>query len=89
MTDSDFDADLVGEVLQLALPQPQARAVAATPVSGDEQSFGLGIANAADLLPPATDKAEVQRLQQLANHRMADPMPLRAKFGCEPTQDLS
>src|SRR6202042_3029561 len=198
MTDGDFHADLVGEVLQLALPQPQARAVAATPVSGDEQSFGLGIANAADLLPPATDglyrkgcrvvvdadaappgvgceiidtirhrppqlldqevvdphlfrltfrpplptailevadqlfllgvdgnnrlllfersldppvdvaklgipirvavtfsglavslQAKVQRLQQLANHRMTDPMPLRAKFGCEPTQALA
>ena len=27
-------------------------------------------------------QAKVQRLQQLANHRMTDPMPLRAKFGC-------
>src|SRR5260370_17053301 len=42
-------------MLQLGLPQAQTGAIAAAPVSGDEQSFGLGIANAADILPPATD----------------------------------
>src|ERR1700730_17015384 len=55
VTDGDFDADLVGQMLQLALPQAQTGAIAAAPISGDEQSFGLGIANAADILPPATD----------------------------------
>src|SRR5947209_2840124 len=55
VADGDFDANLVGQVLQLALPQPQARAIAATAISGDEQSFGLRIANAADVLPPTAN----------------------------------
>jgi hypothetical protein len=54
VTDDGFDADLVGE----ALPQPQARAIAAAPFSGDEQSFGLGIANTA--VPRATSEARSQ-----------------------------
>jgi hypothetical protein len=41
VSDGDFDADLVGQMLQLALPQAQTGAIAAAPVSGDEQSFGL------------------------------------------------
>jgi hypothetical protein len=52
VTDRDVDSDLVGQVLQLALPQPRARAIAAAAIGGDQQLFGFGVANAADLLPP-------------------------------------
>ena len=40
VTDRDVDSDLVGQVLQLALPQPRARAIAAAAISGDEMASG-------------------------------------------------
>src|SRR6266480_6146962 len=53
VTDGDRDADLVGEALQLALPQPNTRAVAAAAIGRNEQSLGRGIANATNILPPS------------------------------------
>src|ERR1700687_2020874 len=55
VTDGDLDADLVGEALQLAFPQPQPRTVAAAAIGSDDEPLGLGITNAANILPPATD----------------------------------
>src|SRR5436190_270548 len=50
VTDGDLDADLVGEALQLALPQPQARTVASAAVGSDDEPLGPGITNAANIL---------------------------------------
>src|SRR5579864_8884540 len=55
VTDRNLDPNLIGEALQLAFPQPQTRTVAATSVRSNEQSLRVGIANAADLIPPAAD----------------------------------
>ena len=43
VADRDLDAELVGQLLQFAFPQPDPRAVAAATVGGDQQSGGLGI----------------------------------------------
>jgi hypothetical protein len=72
VTDRDVDSDLVGQVLQLALPQPRARAIAAAAIGGDEQLFGFGVANAADLLPPATDRLHREG-RSVVIHPDADP----------------
>ncbi len=53
--DGDLDVEFVGKPLQLAHPQPHARAVAAAAVSGDDQPRGLGGAGLAHLVPPAPD----------------------------------
>src|SRR5712672_1121431 len=51
--DDDADAKFVGKTLQFAFPQLDAIAVTATAVAGDRQAFGVGIAHAANVLPPA------------------------------------
>ena len=55
VTDGDRDIEFVGQLLQLQLPQPYPRAVAATTISGDQQAFDRGIALMAHRLPPAPD----------------------------------
>lgn len=55
MGDGDGEAGLVGEVLQLDLPEADPCAIAAAAISGDQQAFGLGIAFAPHAPPPATN----------------------------------
>jgi hypothetical protein len=54
----DGDADFVGQTLQLAFPQADAIAVGAAAVSGDDESGGLTVTAAADLLPPAANRVD-------------------------------
>ena len=55
MADPDIEAELVGQFLQFAFPQPYPRAVAAAAIGGDQQSGCLGIARPPDGLPPLAD----------------------------------
>ena len=45
----------LARLLQFALPQAQARAIAAAAIGGHEEARGLGIAGAAKRIPPAPD----------------------------------
>src|SRR5216684_9011777 len=47
MADDQGEADLVGELLQLGLPQPATTAIAAAAVGGDDEAGCLGIAGVA------------------------------------------
>src|SRR6266851_843635 len=58
MADDQGEADLVGELLQLGLPQPAAIAVAAAAVGGDDEAGCLEIAGVAHLMPPAADRID-------------------------------
>src|SRR5712691_3719811 len=58
MADDQSEAGLVGEALELGLPQPAAGAVAATAVGGDDQAVGGAVARFAHLLPPAADRVD-------------------------------
>ena len=49
-------AQLVGQPLQFAFPQPHARAVAAATVSGDRQASGVRVALGTDAVPPGADR---------------------------------
>src|SRR5205823_2941466 len=53
--DGDGQAGPVGELLQLDLPEPDAGAVGAAAVGGDQQTLGLGVALATHAPPPAAD----------------------------------
>src|SRR5260370_3349241 len=55
MADDQSEAGLVGEPLELGLPQPAAGAVAATAVGGDDQAVGGAGAPLAPPLPPPPD----------------------------------
>src|SRR6202040_4111565 len=78
VADGDVDAELVGQALELALPQPQARTVAAAAISGDHELFGLRIAKAADVLPPATDSLHGKGCRVVI-HPDADPSVVRGE----------
>src|SRR5712692_724407 len=58
MADDQSEAGLVGEPLELGLPQPAAGAVAAAAVGGDDQAVGGAVARFAHLLPPAADRVD-------------------------------
>ena len=58
VADPDCDAELVGEALQLVLPDARAIAVAAARVGGDEDLARLGVALRPDLLPPRLDRGD-------------------------------
>src|SRR6266404_4029680 len=53
--DRDAQARFIGKLLQLPLPQPQAPAVAASPVGRDQDAFGLGIQVLPFGAPPAAN----------------------------------
>jgi hypothetical protein len=53
--DLDGDTELVGQHLQFAFPQADARSIAAAAVGGNDQALRLGVALPADLVPPAAD----------------------------------
>ena len=55
MMHDDVDAQLIGQTLQLKLPQPHPRAIAATAIRGDGQPCGMRIAHSADIAPPVAD----------------------------------
>ena len=58
MADDQSEAGLVGEALELGLPQPAAGAVAAAAVGGDDQVVGGVVARFAHLLPPVADRVD-------------------------------
>src|SRR5207302_10629635 len=51
VVDDDVDAKLVGQLLQLALPQAQARSIAAATLGGDQEARPRVISGSADLSP--------------------------------------
>ena len=61
MGDGDGKAGLVGEPLQLKLPQTDAGAVAAPTIGGDGQAFGVGVARLAEPLPPTANAFDRER----------------------------
>lgn len=61
MSDRDGKTALVGEPLQLELPQSDAGAIAAATVGGDGEALGIGVARVAEPLPPATDAFDRER----------------------------
>ena len=52
MSDRDGKACLVGEPLQLKLPQTDTGTIAAATVGGDGEACGVGVARLAEPLPP-------------------------------------
>src|SRR5579859_5532566 len=55
VADGDLETRLVGQLLELELPQPDPVAVAPAGVGGDEQARRIGIQFLAHGLPPAPD----------------------------------
>ena len=72
MGHGDGQAGLVGEALQLALPQPQAHAVAAAAIGGDDQALGFRVARPAELVPPTPDALDREG-RRVGIHADADP----------------
>jgi hypothetical protein len=58
MADADLQAGLVGELLQLDLPQANPVAIAATAVGCDLQPGRGGIALLPEVLSPAADRVD-------------------------------
>jgi hypothetical protein len=44
VADHDVEAEFVGQLLQLALPQPDPRAIAAAAIGGDQPPGRVGVA---------------------------------------------
>ena len=61
MGDGDGKAGLVGEPLQLELPQTDPGAIAAPTVGGDGEACGVGVACLAEPLPPTADAFDRER----------------------------
>ena len=61
MGDDDGKSGLVGEALQLELPQTDAGAIAAATVGGDGEAFSIGVARLAEPLPPTADAFDRER----------------------------
>src|SRR5438876_11281672 len=74
VADHDVEAELVGQLLQFAFPQPHPRAVAAASVGSDQQSRGLGMACPTDGLPPLADAIDGKSGRVMVN---ADAHPTR------------
>ncbi len=58
MTDADLKAGLVGQALQLGLPQARAVAIRAAAVGRDRQRGRVGEALGSEVLPPALDRGD-------------------------------
>src|SRR6202045_1214286 len=74
VADRDVEAELVGQLLEFAFPQPHPRAVAAPAPSlrwgrlgGDQQSGRLGIARPTDGAPPLADAIDGERGRVMVN----------------------
>src|SRR5271169_178644 len=61
MADRQRQPGLVGQALQLPFPQPQAPAVAATAIGGDQQATRARIQAAALGTPPTADRRNRER----------------------------
>lgn len=61
VADRYLKAAVVGEALQLGLPQAEAVAVAAAAVCGDLQGRGVRVGGLAQLLPPTADRRDRER----------------------------
>src|SRR6266404_6322910 len=79
VADRDVEAELVGQLLEFAFPQPHPRAVAASAPGlrrgrrgGDQQSGRLGIARPTDGAPPLADAIDGERGRVMVN---ADTQP--------------
>ena len=55
VADHDFEAELIGQLLKFAFPQPHPPAVAAAAVSGDQQAGGVGVTYQTEIAPPLAD----------------------------------
>src|SRR5215831_9332483 len=55
VADDDVEAELVGQLLQFAFPQPDPRAVAAAAIGGDEQPGRVGVTRPSEVEPPLAD----------------------------------
>src|SRR3954469_23139743 len=55
VTDLDLQAEVIGELLHLAFPQPDPISVAAATIGRNQQAPGMGIARMAHFRPPAPD----------------------------------
>src|SRR6202043_577596 len=55
VADHDVDAELVGQLLQFAFPQPDPRAVAAAAIGGDQQPGRVGVTRPPEVEPPLAD----------------------------------
>src|SRR5882672_6783545 len=55
VADGDVEPNLVGQLLELPLPQTDARPIAAAAISRDLEPLGARIAGAAELAPPAAN----------------------------------
>ena len=60
VADHDVEAELVGQLLKFAFPQPHPRAVAAPTIGGDQQSGCLGIPRPTDDEPPLADAVDAK-----------------------------
>src|SRR5450631_13377 len=67
MADADRQPDLVGELLQLDLPQTSTAGVAPAAVGSDRQRAGVRVALAPEVLPPRTDRADRERARVVAD----------------------
>lgn len=54
----DLDAGFAGELCELELPEPDAVAVRAASIGGDEEALGVGVGVRADEIPPAPDRLD-------------------------------
>src|SRR5580692_8163727 len=60
MSDSQLDAQPVGQALQVFLEQVLRGAVAAAAIAENQQAFGLGPGGAAVFIPPQSDAVAAQ-----------------------------
>lgn len=60
MTNADPETVLVGETLQLALPQPYPRAVGPSAIGDDKQLLGLRVAIRAHEVPPGAERGNYE-----------------------------
>ncbi len=72
VADRDLKAGVVGQALQLDLPQPRATGVRATAVGGDRQARRVRVASFAEVLPPRQDRVHGE-LRGIARDSYADP----------------
>ena len=81
VADGDRQPALVGEPLQLGLPQTGAVAVRAAAVGGDRQAVGVGVALVSELLPPPLDRGDGE-LGGVMVDPDVDPAAVGGEGGC-------
>jgi len=85
----DLQAGFVGQPLQLPLPEPQARSVAATAISRDQQAAGVGVARLPRVQPPAPDALPGEGRRVVVEPHV-DPARVGGQVvdavGCRPSQ---